>query len=50
MVSEPIDAARDQWTAVAPNTVLTVEPDGRVGLDGFEVETVRRITARVAVA
>ena len=50
VVSEPIDAAHDQWTAVAPNTVLTVEPGGRVSFDSFEVETVRRVAARVAIA
>ena len=48
VVSEPIDAAHDQWTTVAPNTVLTVEPGGRVRLDSFEVELDRRIAARVA--
>ena len=48
VVSEPIDAAHDQWTAVAPNSVLTVEPGGRVRLEGFEVEPSRRLAARVA--
>jgi len=38
VVSEPIDACRDQWTAVAPNTVLVVDQARRVTLSPFEVE------------
>jgi glutamine amidotransferase len=48
VVSEPIDAAHDQWTAVAPNTVLTVEAGGRVRLASFEVDLDRRVAVRVA--
>ena len=48
VVSEPIDAAHDQWTAVAPNTVLVIEPGCRVRLERFEVDTDRRLAARVA--
>ncbi|WP_237153103.1 class II glutamine amidotransferase [Oryzibacter oryziterrae] len=48
VVSEPIDANREMWSAVAPNTVLVVEPSGRCRQQPFDVEAA--LTDMVALA
>lgn len=49
VVSEPIDANRDSWTAVPSSTVLIVEPGAEPRFEPFDVEAaVRFPAARVA--
>jgi predicted glutamine amidotransferase len=38
VVSEPLDAAREDWHAVSPNSALVVGPDGSVAVRPFAVE------------
>lgn len=46
VVSEPLDADRDVWSAVAPSSALVVDGQGRVSVHDFRVDEMVRASGR----